>query len=48
MESHHTRALLTSRKVIRRKCVDLENEIRGLLPRRARCRSRPSPTGTAA
>lgn len=29
--SHHTRALLTSRKVIQRKCLDLENEIRGLL-----------------
>ncbi|MEO1544364.1 MAG: transposase, partial [Pseudomonadota bacterium] len=31
VESHHTRALLTSRKVIQRKCIDLENEIRGLL-----------------
>jgi transposase len=31
IESHHTRALLTSRKVIQRKCIDLENEIRGLL-----------------
>lgn len=29
--SHHTRALLTSRKVMQRKCIDLENEIRGLL-----------------
>lgn len=31
VESHHMRALLTSRKVIQRKCIDLENEIRGLL-----------------
>ncbi len=31
LESHHTRALLTSRKVMQRKCIDLENEIRGLL-----------------
>ncbi|PZU71434.1 MAG: IS110 family transposase [Brevundimonas sp.] len=31
VESHHLRALLTSRKVIQRKCIDLENEIRGLL-----------------
>jgi transposase len=31
IESHHTRALLTSRKVLQRKCIDLENEIRGLL-----------------
>ena len=31
VESHHTRALLTSRKVMQRKCIDLENEIRGLL-----------------
>jgi transposase len=29
--SHHTRALLTSRKVMQRKYIDLENEIRGLL-----------------
>ena len=31
IESHYTRALLTSRKVIQRKCIDLENEVRGLL-----------------
>lgn len=31
VESHHLRALLTSRKVLQRKCIDLENEIRGLL-----------------
>lgn len=31
VESHHLRALLTSRKVMQRKCIDLENEIRGLL-----------------
>ena len=31
VESHHMRALLTSRKVMQRKCIDLENEIRGLL-----------------
>ena len=31
VESHHTRALLTCRKVMQRKCIDLENEIRGLL-----------------
>ena len=30
-ESHYTRALLTSRKVMQRKCIDLENEIRGVL-----------------
>jgi transposase len=29
--SHHTRALLTSHKVMQRKCIDLVNEIRGLL-----------------
>ena len=29
--SHYTRALLTSRKVMQRKYLDLENEIRGLL-----------------
>lgn len=29
--SLYTRALLTSRKVMRRKCIDLENEIRGVL-----------------
>lgn len=31
IESHHVRALLTSRKVMQRKCIDLENEIRSLL-----------------
>ncbi|WP_376867040.1 IS110 family transposase [Brevundimonas staleyi] len=31
VESHYARALLTSRKVMQRKCIDLENEIRGLL-----------------
>lgn len=31
LQSHHTRALLTSRKVLQRKCIDLENELRGLL-----------------
>ena len=31
VESHHMRAPLTSRKVMQRKCIDLENEIRGLL-----------------
>jgi len=30
-KSLHTRALLTSRKVMQRKCIDLENEIRGVL-----------------
>jgi len=30
MESHQTRMLLTSRKAILDKCIDLENEIRGL------------------
>ena len=30
IESHHTRALLSSRKAILSKCIDLENEIRGL------------------
>jgi len=29
-ESHYIRAMLTSRKAVLRKCVDLENEIRGL------------------
>ena len=29
-ESHYIRALLTSRKTVLRKCIDLENEIRGL------------------
>jgi len=31
LESHQVRALLTSRKTILSKCVDLENELRGLL-----------------
>jgi len=31
IESHYARALLTSRKAILRKCIDLENEMRGLL-----------------
>jgi len=31
LASHYTRALLTSRKVLQRKGLDLENEIRGLL-----------------
>ncbi len=31
VESHHLRALLTSRNVMKRSCIDLENEIRGLL-----------------
>ena len=31
MESHLIRALLSSRKAVLRKCVDLENEIRGLI-----------------
>jgi hypothetical protein len=31
VEIHHPRALLTCRKVMQRKCIDLENEIRGLL-----------------
>jgi transposase len=31
VESHHLRALLSCRKVMQRKCIDLENEIRGLL-----------------
>jgi transposase len=30
MESHHIRMLLTSRRAILDKCIDLENEIRGL------------------
>jgi transposase len=30
IESHHIRALLSSRKAVLSKCVDLENEIRGL------------------
>src|SRR4030095_16069482 len=31
LESHQVRALLASRKAILKKCVDLENELRGLL-----------------
>lgn len=31
VESHHTRALLSSRDAVLRKCIDLENEVRGLL-----------------
>ena len=31
LESHQIRALLASRKAILKKCVDLENELRGLL-----------------
>ncbi|MCA1371799.1 IS110 family transposase [Bradyrhizobium sp. BRP14] len=31
VESHYIRALLSSRKVMQRKCIDLENESRGLL-----------------
>jgi len=31
VESHYVRALLTSRKALLRRCIDLENEIRGLL-----------------
>ena len=30
IESHHIRALLSSRKALLNKCIDLENEIRGL------------------
>ncbi|QTD56894.1 IS110 family transposase [Parasphingorhabdus cellanae] len=30
-ESHYVRTLLTSRKALLRRCIDLENEIRGLL-----------------
>jgi transposase len=30
LESHHVRTLLTSRKALLRRCIDLENEIRGL------------------
>jgi len=30
MESHHVRMLLTSRRTVLDKCIDLENEIRGL------------------
>ena len=31
LESHQVRALLSSRKMILTKCIDLENEVRGLL-----------------
>lgn len=31
IESHHIRALLSSRRAILQKCMDLENEVRGLL-----------------
>jgi len=31
LHSHQVRALLASRKAILKKCVDLENELRGLL-----------------
>lgn len=31
MESHLTRALLSGRKAVLKKCIDLENEIRGLI-----------------
>ena len=31
LESHQVRALLSSRKAILTKCIDLENELRGLL-----------------
>ena len=31
MESHHVRILLSSRRAVLAKCVDLENELRGLL-----------------
>lgn len=30
-ESHHIRTLLTSRRALLKRCIDLENEIRGLL-----------------
>ena len=30
MESHQIRALLSSRKAVLNKCIDLENEVRGL------------------
>lgn len=49
--SHSIRALLTSRKVMQRKCIDLKNEIRGLLkvfgvklPMRRRRSATPSKT----
>lgn len=31
VESHHLRALISARKVMQRKCIDLENKIRSLL-----------------
>jgi transposase len=31
LESHYVRTLLASRKALLRKCIDLENEVRGLL-----------------
>jgi transposase len=31
LESHYVRALLSSRRAVLKKCVDLENEVRGLL-----------------
>jgi transposase len=31
LESHYIRALLTSRKAVLKKCIDIENEVRGLL-----------------
>ena len=31
VEAHHTRALISSRKVMQRRCLDLKNETRGLL-----------------
>ena len=31
LRSHHVRALLSSRKAVLNKCIDLENEVRGLL-----------------
>jgi transposase len=31
IESHHIRALLSSRRTVLQKCMDLENEVRGLL-----------------
>ena len=31
LDSHLTRALLTSRKTVLKKCVDIENEVRGLI-----------------
>ena len=31
LDSHLTRALLTSRKTVLKKCADIENEVRGLI-----------------